>query len=277
MAEGGATTCSNEDLPNRPLSCIGRISSNVAEFTMEMKVLEKCPPRGIADLEKQIDMRQALSKPTKKLRMTVTRIDPTDAIYPFVLRKYLGYQAPECIFALGDLDILQQKTLALFCSVKCPGDLILQTYDLAREFRDAGIVVISGFHSPMEKECLSLLLKGKQPVIWCPAKRLTANRLPREYAAPISDGRLLMVSPFGERIKRARQDIARFRNEFVAALADQVFVAYAAPGGKTESFCEKVLGWGKSLLTFNSPANATLIASGVQPYTGINALGSKRG
>jgi predicted Rossmann fold nucleotide-binding protein DprA/Smf involved in DNA uptake len=188
------------------------------------------------------------------------------------LRKYLGDQAPECIFALGDLDILRQKTLALFCSVKCPGDLILQTYDLARQLRDAGIVVVSGFHSPMEKECLSLLLKGKQPVIWCPAKRLTANRLPKEYAGPISDGRLLMVSPFGERIKRARQDIARFRNEFVAALADRVFVAYAAPGGKTESFCKRVLGWGKPLLTFNSHKNASLIVSGARPYTGLDAL-----
>jgi predicted Rossmann fold nucleotide-binding protein DprA/Smf involved in DNA uptake len=209
--------------------------------------------------------------------MAVKSIDRSDLRYPSVLGSYLGDRAPACIFALGDLDILRQKAVALFCSVKCPGDLILQSYDLARELRDAGIVVISGFHSPMEKECLSLLLKGKQPVIWCPAKRLTVNRLPKEYARPISDGQLLMVSPFGQRIKRARQDIARFRNEFVAALADQVFVAYAAPGGKTESFCEKVLGWGKSLLTFNSPANATLIASGVQPYTGINALGSKRG
>jgi predicted Rossmann fold nucleotide-binding protein DprA/Smf involved in DNA uptake len=272
MAEGGATTGSNEDLPNRLLSCFGRISSNVDEFALEMKVLDKCLPSGITGSGKKGDTRQTRIKPTTKFKMTVARIDQTDARYPSVLRKYLGDQAPECIFALGDLDILRQKTLALFCSVKCPGDLILQTYDLARQLRDAGIVVVSGFHSPMEKECLSLLLNGKQPVIWCPAKRLTANRLPKEYAGPISDGRLLMVSPFGERIKRARQDIARFRNEFVAALADRVFVAYAAPGGKTESFCKRVLGWGKPLLTFNSHKNASLIVSGARPYTGLDAL-----
>lgn len=199
-------------------------------------------------------------------------IHQADDSYPNALTRFLGDQAPECIFALGDLGILRQKPVALFCSVKCPGDLILQTYDLARQLRDAGIAVISGFHSPMEKECLSLLLRGKQPVIWCPAKRLTTNRLPKEYAGPISDRRLLMVSPFGERIKRARQDIARFRNEFVAALADRVFVAYAAPGGKTESFSKKVLGWGKPLLTFNSPGNASLLALGARPYTGFGDL-----
>jgi hypothetical protein len=135
----------------------------------------------------------------------------------------------------------------------------------------------SGFHSPMEKECLSLLLRGRQPVVWCPAKRLAANRLPKEYAAPISEGRLLLLSPFEERIKRAREDVALFRNDFVAALADRVFVAYASPGGKTESFCKKILGWGKPLLTFNSPSNVTLLASGALPYTGLNAFTKERG
>jgi predicted Rossmann fold nucleotide-binding protein DprA/Smf involved in DNA uptake len=199
----------------------------------------------------------------------ITSITQADRTYPPVLKFFLGDHAPEHLFTLGNLDILKQRALALFCSVKCPGNLILQTYDLVRELRDAGIVVISGFHSPMEKECLSLLLRGKQPVIWCPAKRLTVNRLPKEYADPISDSRLLMLSPFGERVKRARQDIALFRNEFVAALADQVFVVYATPEGKVESFCEKVLGWRKPLLTFNSPSNAALLASGARPVDSL--------
>jgi len=203
------------------------------------------------------------------------RITQADGIFPLALKQFLGENAPECVFAIGNLDILRHKTLALFCSVKCPGNLILQTYDLARELRDGGIAVIGGFHSPIERVCLSLLLKGKQPVIWSPAKRLTGNRLPKEYAAPISDGRLLMVSPFGERIKRARQDIARFRNEFAAALADMVFVIHAAPGGKTESFCQKVREWGKTLLTFDSPSNSALLASGARPYAGLDAINVK--
>lgn len=51
---------------------------------------------------------------------------------------------------LGDLNILNQQSLALFCSVKCPGNLILQTYDLAQRLRKSGVTVIGGFHSPME-------------------------------------------------------------------------------------------------------------------------------
>jgi hypothetical protein len=53
----------------------------------------------------------------------------------------------------------------------------------------------------------------------------------------------------------------------VAALADAVFVAHAAPGTKTYRLCEQVLSWGKPLYTFNDPANSDLISSGARPVT----------
>ena len=200
------------------------------------------------------------------------RIGQADDKYPQTLSQFLENRAPKYIFALGNLDLLRQETVALFCSVKCPGNLILKTYDLARQIRDAGTSVISGFHSPMEKECLSLLLRGDQPIIWCPAKRLTTTRLPKEYANALSKGRLLMLSPFGERTKRADEQTARVRNEFVAALAGRVFVAHAASGGKTESFCQKVRGWGKPLFTFEDPCNITLINLGARPFSGLAGI-----
>ena len=45
-------------------------------------------------------------------------------------------------------------------------------------------------------------------------------------------------------------------------LADRVFIAHAAPGGKTEAFARKVADSGKPLLTLDSPANANLLALG---------------
>ena len=60
----------------------------------------------------------------------------------------------------------------------------------------------------------------------------TPTRLPKEYANALSKGRLLMLSPFGEKNKRADEQTARVRNEFVAALASRVFVAHAASGGE---------------------------------------------
>jgi len=164
--------------------------------------------------------------------------------------------------AIGNLDILSNRTLGFFCSVKCPGNLILQTYDLARALRDAHITVIGGFHSPMEKECLALLLRGNQPIIICPARTIQGMSLPSEWQAPLAQGRLLLLSPFEEKERRTTSESAQRRNEFVAAIADAIFIAYAAPGSKTEKFFRDVLTLGKQVFTLDSDQNTNLISTG---------------
>jgi predicted Rossmann fold nucleotide-binding protein DprA/Smf involved in DNA uptake len=199
--------------------------------------------------------------------------------YPGGVRRFLQNRVPATITALGNLEILQAKLLALFCSVKCPGKLILETYDLAHRLREEGATVIGGFHSPMERECLDVLLRGTAPVILCPARGMGKIRLRPEFRKPLENGRLLLLSPFNDKQRRATQEAAMARNRFVAALADAVFVAYAAPNSKTENFCREVLGWGKPLLTFESSEDSALVALGAKPLraatfttAGIDAL-----
>jgi predicted Rossmann fold nucleotide-binding protein DprA/Smf involved in DNA uptake len=203
--------------------------------------------------------------------MLATTITVDDPRYPVNLRDRLGAHAPQKLVALGNLDLLQAHPLALFCSAKCPGDLILQTYDLAQALRDAGVPVVGGFHSPMERECLGLLLRGRQPAIVCLAQRLPAIRLPRAQAAALAEGRLLVLSRFGEHVRRATQGSAVQRNLLVAALADRVFVAHAAPGSRTEALCRQVVGWGKPLFAFDAPANAHILALGGRPLPRTSA------
>lgn len=193
------------------------------------------------------------------------RLTRTDAHCPPELIGALGEFAPSTVTALGNVAIIQQKKLALFCSVRCPGKLILETYDLAHTLRDAGITVIGGFHSPMEQECLRVLLRGRQPIIVCPARGIEKIRLPADWQVALAAGRLLILSPFGATLRRATAELARERNEFVAALADEVFIAYAAPESKTEAFARAVVGRGKRLYTLDNPANANLLALGARP------------
>ena len=179
--------------------------------------------------------------------------------------EHLGHSAPAELSALGNLDILQRKTLALFCSVKCPGDLILKTYDFAQQLREAEVTVIGGFHSPMERECLTILLRGNQPLIVCPARGLKNMRLPSAYKKPLDQGRLLLLSPFSEKERRHTVELASRRNQFVSALATAVFVSHAEPAGKTEALCRQVLEWGKPLYAHRSDLNANLISMGAVP------------
>lgn len=166
---------------------------------------------------------------------------------------------------LGAVEVLRKPTLGLFCSIRCPGKAILAVYDLARALRDAGIPVISGFHTPMEKECLDLLLRGEQPIVVCPARSLDGMRLPAVLKNGVEAGRLALVSPFGVRQRRAKADLAEERNRFVAAVATEVFVTYAAPNGKTEGLCRSLVARGKPLVTLDLPENSRLLDFGAKP------------
>ncbi len=197
-----------------------------------------------------------------------------DAVdYPSSLRQYRYSKTLPTISAIGNLSILQNKTIALFCSIQCPGDLILKTYDLAIALREQQKTVISGFHSPMEQECLTLLLRGTQPVIYCPARSLDNLRLKSEWKTALSaernsegtaQNRLLLLSPFASHQHRATADLAQTRNQFVAAIADAIFIAYANPTGKTIAFAQQVLAWDKPLFTLDSANNSKLIEMGAK-------------
>ena len=168
---------------------------------------------------------------------------PGDAHWPRLLAERLGTSGPPQLSALGNLDLLALPKTALFCSASCPGHAILATYDQAARWRDAGRCVISGFHSPVEKECLQILLRGSQPIIVCPARALP-QRVPPDWKKALAAGRPLILSPFTATANRVTTELASRRNEFVAALADEVFIAHATVAGRLETLTHRLHAWG---------------------------------
>ena len=95
------------------------------------------------------------------MAVAVTTIEANSAACPSILRDGIAVAVVgQQVWAIGNLQILEQPLLGFFCSTKCPGEIILRTYDLAIALREAGVPMIGGFHTPMEKECLALLLRG---------------------------------------------------------------------------------------------------------------------
>ena len=199
------------------------------------------------------------------------RITQTDPNYPKRLKNYLKTEAPETIWTCGNINLLPRiddafnKNLwALFCSKKCPGELILKTHDLAQTFKERGIPTIGGYHSPIEKECLRVLLRGVQPIILCPARSIENMQMKSAWKDAFAKERLLILSPFENRYNRQTEALANRRNAFVAALADKIYIAHAAEGSKTLKFAEYLITQGKPVFTFETPANEALIQLGAQ-------------
>lgn len=81
---------------------------------------------------------------------------------------------------LGNREIMDMPLTAFFCSVRCPGNLILKAYDLAQKWRDENRPVIGGFHSPVEREVLRILLRSTVPVCIVLARSLP-KRIPPDF------------------------------------------------------------------------------------------------
>lgn len=163
---------------------------------------------------------------------------------------------------LGKETLLARRRLGLICSQRCSGDVILKTYDFARLVRGSDFVIVSGFHSPIEKDCLPILLRGPGATIIVQAHRLTTSRIPMEWQKAIHAGKLLLLSPFGDKDKRVTTELAAKRNRFVASICEEVVIPYAAPESRTAAIALDLLTAGRCVYTFDSDASTSLSSHG---------------
>ncbi len=198
------------------------------------------------------------------IRSKIVSLSQENANYPPALKVHLADQAPEAVASLGNVELLTNNKTAIFSSIKCPGEIIIQAYDYVKSLQQSDLTVIGGFHTPLEQELLAILVRKSCPIIICPARSLEKMRIKKEFRDPLEKGRLLILSPFNNS-PRPTTETAVYRNQFVAALADRIIIAYAEPSGKTEQLCRRAMKWGKAVYTFKSKYNNSLLSLGAKP------------
>lgn len=164
---------------------------------------------------------------------------------------------------IGNYHLMELPKTAFLCSRQVPASIVLKCYDWAIQQRNAEFCVISGFHSQIEKDVLHYLLKGDQPIIVALARGLKKT-LDVDFTKPLAKNRLLIITPFNDKITRVTQGTSNIRNEFMAEIADEIFVAYASAGGNVERLFLKWLKKEKKVSTFDVPENNALIAAGAK-------------
>jgi predicted Rossmann fold nucleotide-binding protein DprA/Smf involved in DNA uptake len=184
-----------------------------------------------------------------------------DAGYPRSLAA-LGDAAPVSLAVAGDPSILRLPLVALFCSARLPPACALASVDLARALRDAEVPVVGGFQSPAERACLDLLLRGRQPVVVCPARGLGGMRIPSSWRAAREEGRLVLVSGLPDRVRRPTSALSVARNRLAMALARCVVVIHATPGGRLARLAGEALRAGRRVYCLDLPENDDLRVAG---------------
>ncbi len=122
----------------------------------------------------------------------------------------------------GNKDLLDRELVAFFASRKAtPHDTQL-ALQWAESICQTNKVVISGFHSPLEKEILNYLLERKHPVIFALGRALY-KKVPPHLQSAFDEGNLLFISFRG--YTRHSWDSAQQRNWLTADLASEVVFA----------------------------------------------------
>ena len=84
--------------------------------------------------------------------------------FPERLVEFLGDRAPRFLQLAGSPELLnvvdsyQRRSVALAASVTSPASVVKETFELVRELAESGVVFVGGFHSPLERLCLDLLM-----------------------------------------------------------------------------------------------------------------------
>ncbi|MBU1717412.1 MAG: DNA-binding protein [Proteobacteria bacterium] len=143
--------------------------------------------------------------------------------------------------SLGNTELLKLRKTAFLCSRKIPASVVLKCYDWAIEQRDQGNCIISGFHSKIEKDVFHYLLAGTQPVIMVLARGMK-KKIGPDLRTVVNAGRLLMITPFAENVKRISAETAGKRNRFMIELADDVVIGFASKNGMLERLLADVKG-----------------------------------
>ena len=85
----------------------------------------------------------------------------------------------------GNYALLDRPSVAFFASRVVPPAIREQALQWAKQCCSTDRVVMSGFHSPLEKEVFQLLLDARHPVIWGLGRTLY-RRYPSEIEAALS-------------------------------------------------------------------------------------------
>ncbi len=165
----------------------------------------------------------------------------------------------------GNRNLLSKKRWGVLASRKENQNITQRVIQFISRINQLEHVLMSGWHSPTEKQVHNFLINEGIPHI-----HLEAKGLP--YAECKLGGKdLLFISTCADTVKRITRARALRRNEMLCELSDQLLIPQINPGGKThalvEQYCTK-----KDVFLFDAGGNPGLLEKGAKP---IREHGSK--
>jgi len=163
--------------------------------------------------------------------LTITSPD-----YSPILKKNLGKRyTPPVMYAKGNLQLLQENSVAIVGSRKANATSLEFTDNIAKKVTAENKIVVSGFAKGVDRQALNSAIHHKgQSIIVLPQGITTFKSGYKKYYKQIISGNVLVVSTFYPKAPWSVQ-FAMARNPIIYGLASEIYVAQSSDKGGTWS------------------------------------------
>ena len=164
---------------------------------------------------------------------------PAPVILPPHCSQRVGPELAARIVGAGDTALLNEPLLGLIASRDCPGHVLLETLDRVPEWVQAGRVIVSGFHSPLEQQILRSVLRRQGRAVKVLARGMSDYRPTAEEREPLAAGRMLAITACPPEVRRITRETALARNRLVLALASEIVIPHVADDSPLAALLEE--------------------------------------
>lgn len=126
----------------------------------------------------------------------------------------------------GNKDLLSRQLVAFFASRNSPPEALDKAIEWAQNISRSDKVVISGFHSPIERVVCDILLANNRPIVMT-LGRAHYKRIPPHLRTSFANGNILFIS--FSNLCRANLSSSQLRNWATTDLAVEIVFAPFRP------------------------------------------------
>jgi DNA processing protein len=179
--------------------------------------------RLIALLRRGFRLAQALDRWQNRSMWVISRADPQ---YPDRLKRRLRELSPPVLYGCGDVSLLAAGGLAVVGSRSASAQALDLVDGVSRLAAAASVAIISGGAKGVDRAAMCGTIARSGRAVGVMADQLERAVLDRAYSDAISEGRLLLISPYDPAAPFVVGH-AMDRNKLVYALSDAALVACA--------------------------------------------------
>jgi len=172
---------------------------------------------------------------------------------------------PSRLWYRGNLSLLNGALVGIVAAREIEPELTLRTSVFLEQLNVLKVGFVGGWHSPLEEDCLGILLRQEQRIVICLAKSLNRYQPSQDIEALLNQERALVLSHCTPNAKRISRNASIKRNQLVAGLANALPVLAAPEGSGTFKLAQSVIEQNKPVFALEHPINESILACGALP------------